>query len=120
MIFEFKNEIYKRIRLDFEEIKPSNERSFVPDGDKDNTNLTLIDAVSFSHSSCFWSDFFREYDLQPYEINLSLDEVISIFSELALNCPRYVSEYDDIEVIVVDQNLEDFIKEKLIYDKKRK
>ncbi len=119
MIFEFKNEIYKRIRLDFEEIKPSNERSFVPYGDKDNTNLTLIDAVSFSHSNCFWSDFF-DYTTTPYETNLSLDAVISIFSELALNCPRYVSEYDDIEVIVVDQNLEDFIKEKLIYDKKRK
>ena len=120
MIFEFKNEIYKRIRFDLEKVKPVNTLSFVPARDKDNTNLTLIEAVFFSHSTCFWLDFFREYDWKPYEINLSLEEVIKIFGDLALNCPRYVSEYDDIEVIVVDQNLEDFIKEKLIYDKKRK
>ena len=118
MIFEFKNEIYKRIRLDFEEIKPSNERSFVPYGDKDNTNLTLIDAVPFSHSSCFWSDFF-DYTTTPYETNLSLDAVVKIFSDLAISCPRRVSLWDGVEVIEVDQNLEDFIKENLIVDKRK-
>lgn len=117
MIFEFKNEIYKRIRLDFEEIKPSNERSFVPHFDKDNTNLTLIDAVSFSHSSCFWSDFFDCNT--PYETNLSLDAVVKIFSDLAISCPRRVSPWDGVEVVEVDQNLEDFIKENLIVDKRK-
>lgn len=118
MIFEFKNEIYKRIRLDFEEIKPSNERSFVPDGDKDNTKLTLIDAVSFSHSSCFWSDFF-DHTTTPYETNLSLDAVVKIFSDLAISGRRRVSLWDGVEVIEVDQNLEDFIKENLIVDKRK-